>query len=212
MARAYVPLYFSYTEQLAMLPDDECGRLILALLEYAQTGAVPAFAPSSATAMLFSCMRAQLDRDVEKYEDICAKNRQNVNSRWNKHDTTVCDGMRPNTNHTKDKDMEKEKDLFAQFWSAYPKKRDKAKAEKAFNKLNPDEQLLSEILAALDWQTKTPDWLKDGGQFVPYASSYLNGRRWEDESPQNDAPARSGTPKLRWTTNENGEREAVYDE
>lgn len=27
MARAYLPLYFSYLEQLAMLPDDECGRL-----------------------------------------------------------------------------------------------------------------------------------------------------------------------------------------
>ena len=110
MARAYVPLYFSYAEQLAMLPDDERGRLILALLEYAQTGAVPSFAPASATAMLFSCMRSQTDRDVEKYADICAKNRQNVNSRWNKHDTTVCDGIRLNTNDTKEKEKEKEKE------------------------------------------------------------------------------------------------------
>ena len=85
-------------------------------------------------------------------------------------------------------------------------------AQKAFSKLCPNEQLLAEILAALDWQKQSPDWLKNGGQFVPYASSYLNGRRWEDEPPQNDAPARSDTPKLRWSTNENGEREAVYDE
>ena len=171
MARAYVPLYFSYAEQLAMLPDDERGRLILALLEYAQTGAVPSFAPASATAMLFSCMRSQTDRDVEKYADICAKNRQNVNSRWKKHDTTVCDGIRLNTNDTKEKEKEKEKekDLFAQFWAAYPKRKDKAKAQKAFAKLHPNEQLLAEILAALDWQKQSPDWLKDGGQFVPYA-------------------------------------------
>ena len=211
MARAYVPLYFSYAEQLAMLPDDECGRLILALLEYAQTGALPAFAPASATAMLFSCMRAQLDRDVEKYADICAKNRQNVHSRWNKHDTTVCDGIRTNTNDTKEKEKvkEKEKDLFAQFWAAYPKRKDRAKAQKAFAKLHPDEQLLAEILAALDWQKKTPDWLKDGGQFVPYAATYLNGRRWEDEPPQNEMPARQAASDLMWALDENGRKYAV---
>ena len=194
-----------------MLPDDECGRLILALLEYAQTGALPAFAPASATAMLFSCMRAQLDRDVEKYADICAKNRQNVHSRWNKHDTTVCDGIRTNTNDTKEKEKvkEKEKDLFAQFWAAYPKRKDRAKAQKAFAKLHPDEQLLTEILAALDWQKKTPDWLKDGGQFVPYAATYLNGRRWEDEPPQNEMPARQAASDLMWALDENGRKYAV---
>lgn len=214
MARTYVPLYFSYAEQLAMLPDDERGRLILALLEYAQTGAVPSFAPASATAMLFSCMRSQTDRDVEKYANICAKNRQNVNSRWNKHNTTVCDGIQLNTNDTKEKEKEKEKekDLFAQFWAAYPKRKDKAKAQKAFAKLHPNEQLLAEILAALDWQKQSADWARDGGQYIPYATTYLNGRRWEDEPPQNTAPARPAAPKLRWTINENGEKEAVYDE
>ena len=188
MARAYVPLYFSYAEQLAMLPDDERGRLILALLEYAQTGALPAFAPASAMAMLFSCMRAQLDRDVANYTDRCEKNRKNALAGWDKRNAIVCENVRSHT------------------------MADKAKAQKAFSKLCPNEQLLAEILAALDWQKQSPDWLKNGGQFVPYASSYLNGRRWEDEPPQNDAPARSDTPKLRWSTNENGEREAVYDE
>ena len=213
MARAYVPLYFSYAEQLAMLPDDERGRLILALLEYAQTGALPAFAPASAMAMLFSCMRAQLDRDVANYTDRCEKNRKNALAGWDKLNAIVCENVRSHTMAAKEKENEKAKEsLFAQFWAAYPKRKDKAKAQKAFSKLCPNEQLLAEILAALDWQKQSPDWLKNGGQFVPYASSYLNGRRWEDEPPQNDAPARSDTPKLRWSTNENGEREAVYDE
>ena len=219
MARAYVPLYFSYAEQLAMLPDDERGQLILALLEYAQTGAIPAFAPASATAMLFSCMRSQTDRDVEKYAERCEKSRQNALSGWDKRHADACDRMQTHATAAKDKEKEKEKEkekdtdtLFAQFWAVYPKKRDKAKAAKAFANLQPDETLLAEILTALDWQTKTPEWSKDGGQFVPYPATYLNGRRWEDESPQNDAPARSDTPKLRWITNENGQREAVYDE
>lgn len=116
-----------------------------------------------------------------------------------------------NTNDTKEKEKEKEKekDLFAQFWAAYPKRKDKAKAQKAFAKLHPNEQLLAEILAALDWQKQSPDWLKDGGQFVPYASSYLNGRRWEDEPPQDTAPARPAAPKLRIITKTDGTKEAV---
>ena len=172
MARAYVPLYFSYAEQLAMLPDDERGRLILALLEYAQTGALPAFAPASAMAMLFSCMRAQLDRDVANYTDRCEKNRKNALAGWDKRNAIVCENVRSHTMAAKEKENEKAKEsLFAQFWAAYPKRKDKAKAQKAFSKLCPNEQLLAEILAALDWQKQSPDWLKNGGQFVPYASS-----------------------------------------
>ena len=108
MARAYVPLYFSYAEQLAMLSDDERGRLILQLLEYAQAGTVPKLEPTSATAMLFSCMRGQIDRDAEKYNAKCRQNRDNINSRWDKQNTNVYDGIRTNKNDTKEKEKEKE--------------------------------------------------------------------------------------------------------
>ena len=38
-------------------------------------------------------------------------------------------------------------------------------------------------------------------------------RTWEKrEKSDRQAPARPDMPKLRWSTNENGEREAVYDE
>ena len=97
MARAYVPLYFSYAEQLAMLSDDERGRLILQLLEYAQAGTVPKLDLTSAAAMLFSCMRGQIDRDAEKYNAKCQQNRDNINSRWDKQNTNVYDGIRTNT-------------------------------------------------------------------------------------------------------------------
>lgn len=110
MARAYLPLYFSYTEPLALLPDDERGRLVIALLEYAQSGTLPEFAPTSATAMLFAMIRSQIDRDTAKYNAKCDKNRDNINSRWNRRDTTVYDGIRTNTNDTKEKEKEKKKE------------------------------------------------------------------------------------------------------
>lgn len=73
--------------------------------------------------------------------------------------------------------------LFNQFWSAYPRKQGKKTAERAFAKLRPDESLLGEILAALDWQKQSASWTKENGQFIPLPATYLNGRRWEDEKP-----------------------------
>jgi hypothetical protein len=72
-------------------------------------------------------------------------------------------------------------DLFSIFYQAYPKKKDKAKAFNAFKKIKPDKALLDEILKALEWQKQQDDWKKDGGQYIPYPATYLNGRRWEDE-------------------------------
>ncbi len=70
---------------------------------------------------------------------------------------------------------------FEKFWAAYPKKKAKGDAEKAFNKLKPDDELLETILKALEWQRSSKDWTKDNGQYIPNPATYLNGRRWEDE-------------------------------
>lgn len=81
--------------------------------------------------------------------------------------------------------------LFNQFWSAYPRKQGKAKAAQAFAKLKPDESLLEEILAALDWQKQSASWTKENGQFIPLPATYLNGRRWEDEKPTTTQPEKN---------------------
>lgn len=70
---------------------------------------------------------------------------------------------------------------FDRFWAAYPKKKSKADAQKAFEKLAPGEELLSRMLSALEQQKQSGDWQREGGQYIPYPASWLNGRRWEDE-------------------------------
>lgn len=70
---------------------------------------------------------------------------------------------------------------FEKFWSVYPKKTAKQQAFKAWQKLDPDEELLSKILASLERQRKSVQWTKDNGQFIPYPATWLNGKRWEDE-------------------------------
>ena len=80
--------------------------------------------------------------------------------------------------------IQKKEDLsrkFKLFWTAYPKKVAKADAEKRFNKINPDEQLLKTMMASIDRAKKSEGWLKDDGKFIPHPATWLNGRRWEDE-------------------------------
>lgn len=72
-------------------------------------------------------------------------------------------------------------DLFLTFYKSYPKKRGKQAAERAFLKLKPDTDLFRQIMAALEAQKKSPDWQKEGGQYILYPATWLNGRRWEDE-------------------------------
>ena len=67
------------------------------------------------------------------------------------------------------------------FWKAYPKKKSKGDAEKAFEKVNPDKQLLATMLAKIEQAKKSTDWLKDSGQFIPYPATWLNRKCWEDE-------------------------------
>lgn len=72
-------------------------------------------------------------------------------------------------------------DEFCAFWNAYPKKRDRRKAEKAWNALNPDGEVIQSMLRALAAWKASPDWQRDGGQFIPHPATWINGRRWEDE-------------------------------
>ena len=92
------------------------------------------------------------------------------------------------------------------FWPAYPNKKDKDRARKAWSKINPDEELTGIIVDAIQNQTNEreirlarnvfcPDW--------PMPSTWLNNRRWEDEvnlqtssNPPNHTGGNNGNRKL----------------
>lgn len=81
---------------------------------------------------------------------------------------------------------------FDKFWAAYPKKTAKQDAKKAWAKLKPDEELLNKILTSLERQKKTEQWARDSGQYIPYPATWLNGRRWEDETEEPKSSSSSG--------------------
>lgn len=69
---------------------------------------------------------------------------------------------------------------FDEFWKTYPKKVAKPAAIKAWAKLNPNDETFRKILESVKARSTSADWIKNGGQFIPYPAAYLNGRRWED--------------------------------
>jgi hypothetical protein len=84
-------------------------------------------------------------------------------------------------------------DAFDAFWKAYPRKVAKAAAIKAWKKINP--VWLPQILEALERQRQSPQWLKDGGQYIPHPATWLNQRRWEDELAPSAGTDAAGEPK-----------------
>lgn len=76
---------------------------------------------------------------------------------------------------------------FERFWSAYPKKRNKETARKAFKKLKGVS--IDTLLEAIEKQKCSQDWLKDGGQYIPYPATWLNAGGWENEETETNVPA-----------------------
>jgi len=75
---------------------------------------------------------------------------------------------------------EKLEEKFERFWKEYPKKIAKPMALKAFIKINPDEELLREMLSKLSAYKETDQWQKDKGRFIPHPATWLNQERWQD--------------------------------
>lgn len=68
---------------------------------------------------------------------------------------------------------------FEKFWEKYPNKKKKKKAMENFMKL--EQSLFGEIMAGLELCKKSRQWVKDGGQFIPHPSTWLNGEEWSNE-------------------------------
>ena len=73
------------------------------------------------------------------------------------------------------------KNYFDLFWKEYPKKEAKKDAVKAWDKIKLTDDLVIKIMDGLRKAIKSVNWVKQNGQFVPNAASWLNGERWTDE-------------------------------
>jgi len=145
---------------------------------------------------VITCMK-MLTRTDEYTRKLIAQQRQSA-------PCTTLSGQTPDTLRTKSELIEEKRreettttprkrgkvdGRFDTFWSDYPKKASKGQAEKAFIKINPDDDLLAEILAGIARAKRTDKWRKDAGQFIPNPATWLNARGWEDECAEtSDSP------------------------
>jgi hypothetical protein len=87
-------------------------------------------------------------------------------------------------------------DVFASFWSSWPKhprKVARKQCEKKFNAALADGISPAAIMAAVERAKASEDWRKDGGAFIPAPMTWLNQARWEAPSvdPPQEAAAKA---------------------
>jgi hypothetical protein len=70
-------------------------------------------------------------------------------------------------------------DEFEIFWKKYPRKVNRKEALSAFKKAQFDSFEI--IIEAIEKQKHSEQWIRDGGKYIPYPSSWLNKERWKDE-------------------------------
>ena len=70
-------LYLDSLPALEQLSPESCGRVVVALLRYARDGE-EASGLEETESLMFSILKSQVDRDREKYQKRCEKNRKNA--------------------------------------------------------------------------------------------------------------------------------------
>ena len=97
-------LYTSYYAIIEGLTDEQLGQLTRALFIYARDGKAIKLEP--VVRMAFSFIKDNIDRNADKYQKKCERNRENIRKRWEKKhsedttersDTTVYDRIPSNT-------------------------------------------------------------------------------------------------------------------
>lgn len=126
-------------------------------------------------------------------------------SGWHPTPVTLTPHPRQPDTHNRNRTQKNPKEAFAQtsfaqFWSAYPKKRSKGQAEKAWSSLKPNEQLIADILEAIQRAKTSEQWRREGGAYIPYPATWLRAKGWEDEITP--AKPESSRDSLSWLTSD----------
>lgn len=108
MAKDSFILYLEHRTIFEMLTDEQAGRLIKNIFQYEQSGEMPQM--DKMLNLAFVPIMQVLDKNRHKYEEKCKKNKENIEIRWNKKNTSVYERKKQNTNYT-DNDNEYDNDI-----------------------------------------------------------------------------------------------------
>jgi hypothetical protein len=82
-------------------------------------------------------------------------------------------------------------EAFEKFWKAYPRRVSKLPASKAFEKLEPDQQLAAQTDVE---KRNRMHWWSGDPRKIPHAATYLNAHRFEDEWEEDLIARREAMP------------------
>lgn len=74
--------YFHHAEALDNLTDARAGRVYKALLHYGEEGVLPDFSDDPVCQFAFTVMRVEIDRNFERYNEVCEKRKKAAQTRW----------------------------------------------------------------------------------------------------------------------------------
>ncbi len=92
-------------------------------------------------------------------------------------------------------------DWFDALWRIYPRKDNRLTAIRAWDKLRPDRPTCRQMLAGLERDKASRQWQRDGGEYIPMLSTWINQRRWENQGvdlTQLPQAAETSTPRISW--------------
>lgn len=98
--------------------------------------------------------------------------------------TQVCYDIAPQNNSTEQENrtltLASLEDEFSAFWSAYPKSEDRPAAERAYLRQRRAGATHEAIMAALNADIPSKQWIKEDGQYIPYAGRWLQRQKWRE--------------------------------
>lgn len=128
----------------------------------------------------------------------------------NKNQEQEPDSVRIATVRRRDTTADMER--FERWWAEYPRKSAKRKALDWWLRRKPDDQLTDTMIAAVRTQRTTPSWTKDGGQYIPLPTTWLNGERWQDQDVDRSMfTGNNGAGASRHKQAEQDQRTAIWD-
>lgn len=185
-------LYNDYIDHVKLMSDEDAGKLFKAILEYENDLEVQEL--SGVAAMAFSFIKNQLDRDSNKYEEICRKNRENgmkggrprKNTQEQSNRTVVEENPnnRPvfETGETEKQEKKPAKKTnsypknFEEFWAVYPRKDEKGVAYAKYAARIKDGYSPEELLQAATAYADQCRRLKTEKQYTKQAKTFLSDK------------------------------------
>jgi len=142
MKKSFI-LHLDSLEILNELTDEQAGKLLKACYEY-NIGIDPKL--DTLTKMIFIPFRNQFNRDLEKYQDTCEKNKLNGSKGGRPSKTQKTHSVSKNPNEAKKADNDSDRDRDSKKDKDSDSKNDTGNKNENKNKLNGISHVLGELL------------------------------------------------------------------